>query len=183
MKFSIGDKVVVVSVDRYSAPYHKVGDVLTVNDIMVGKENFICFFVEKPNNGLYESELRLASESALGVKFEFGMIVEERSGELLMVVKEHSSDCLFVVNENGNWAYVTDYDTRTLKHKSQSQRDIVAVYGLSAYVHRALEFNVSTRNLLWKEDGAPDLERPTDTQELTVAEVSRRLGYDVKIVK
>lgn len=176
MKFNQGDKVVVVSVDAASAPYHKVGSVLTVCEIRVGTKDFIYYFLEKPNNGLYGFELKLASEPVVSTKFEFGMLVKVRDGELLMVVKEDSSDCLMIVSEDGGWSYIDDYDPHTLKHKSNPNLDILEVYSLSRYVHRALEFNTSTRELLWEADSIK-------VQELTVEEVSKRLGYDVKIVK
>lgn len=170
MKFKQGDKVRVVSVDKSSKKFHKVGTILTIDSSYKSYGRTLYHFKEPEvsGNGLYEHELELAVLTTSDITA--GMMVKYRDGRLAIVY--NAAEGIVFVDTVGVYAEAAHYnDDLSYGNKAMSYIDIVAVYGVAEarYVNR---YETVTRELLWEE-----------VAEMTVAEIEKALGRKIRIIK
>ena len=72
-----------------------------------------------------------------------------------------------------NWTDLERYSLDLL-HIADSSWDIIEIYGLSEFACSALEYDLDSRELLWKRE---------DKKEMTIAEIENELGYSIKIIE
>lgn len=115
-----------------------------------------------------------------------GFLVKLKNGELRMVARAENFSKI-LVNEAGEWCYLSShwrYDlTRYTQYKQANyeivpgkSQDIVEVYGLvqgTKNYRETFEFSTEHRPLLWEK---------TPPKKMTIAEISKALGFRVEIV-
>ena len=102
------------------------------------------------------------------------MVVVRRNGVIAGVVENKNGLCLQNARKT-ILCYMSEYrDDLKKKDIKDSEFDIVRVYGFGLY-----EFDISTDNrpLLWERKEEPQ------TEEMTLSEVCKALGKNIKIVK
>ena len=101
-----------------------------------------------------------------------GMLVESRDGELMLAMP--SKEGLFFVASHIQHT-LTYYDDNLLDVDGDTDLDIVKVYDIASDVGYTLEdlLVADNRVLLWERE---------EVKELTVDEISKLLGYKVKVV-
>ncbi|MCI8396180.1 MAG: nitrogen fixation protein NifZ [Clostridia bacterium] len=72
-----------------------------------------------------------------------------------------------------NWTDLERYSSDLL-HIDANNWDIIEVYGFSEFASDALEYELDSRERLWK--------REENKKDMTIAEIEKELGYSVKIV-
>lgn len=98
------------------------------------------------------------------------MLVVYRNGDKRII----TDDVTILRNEYGNIQnYFTTYNDNLLSKENFKKCDIVEVYS-TPNDYKVFSFDISKRELLWERK---------EVKEMTVAEISEALGYDVKIVK
>lgn len=101
------------------------------------------------------------------------MLVEYRRGDVRMVVSDYNGDLLLA---NGDSLEPLGNYDNNLIHRSYAELDIVRVFDCSTKPQLILSFDTSNRELLWERNGS------IKVKEMTVDEVSKALGFKVKIV-
>lgn len=111
------------------------------------------------------------------------LIVTERGEKAVLYYDEKlDSDTFFCIFEDGMWFSINSYNNN-LEYDgescSMSKKDfnIKEVYSSPRhhYMYSTKEiFKTSNRDLLWKRE---------EVKKMTVAEISKALGYEVEIVK
>ena len=118
-------------------------------------------------------------EEYTGMKKQFtkddlkpGMLVEYRDGDLRLVMP--SKEGLFIIT-NDSYNDLKYYDDDLLESEGESDLDIVKVYDVANNQSPNLDSLLSTynRELLWERE---------EVKELTVEEISKLLGYKVRVV-
>ena len=104
-----------------------------------------------------------------------GMIVKLRNGDVCLVTQNTKGD-LFFTNNSG-WVSIDSYNEDLTITRSMHCLDIIEVHGYrgSGYAFESLlNLNSNSHILLWERK---------EVKEMTVAEISEALGYEVKVVK
>lgn len=101
------------------------------------------------------------------------MLVEYRSGAVRMVVNDYDGSLLLVNGDS--WEPLGSYDDNLI-HRAHAELDIVKVFDRGLRPYSVLSFNTNDRGLLWERKGN------IRVKEMTVDEVSKALGFKVKIV-
>jgi len=186
-KFKVGDKVRVVKPINHHWNKFR-GDVLTISDVenigSVGGSKWL-YSVRENEYNWHERELELVKEkenmfTKKDLK-EFD-IVKLRNGEVLMVLRnDMSRDGLAIFNKkhHGCHQYIHSYNYE-LTYMGHSDNDIVAVKkfdGDHMYIHMADFFADDRTDYRW------DWERKDEPEEMTLEEVCKALGKEIKIVK
>ena len=101
------------------------------------------------------------------------MVVFRRNGEVCGVSENQLG--MFLQNARGTcFCQISDYGNDLIKSKDDYELDIMQVYGL-ARLNNAI--SVENRPLLWERKEEPQVE------EMTLSEVCKALGKNIKIVK
>ena len=154
MKFKVGD-------------YVRIKEGAKVGRIPEGK----CYKIIKTKNGYYNMEIdrpnSLWTEDVLELAtpkdiLEPGMIFECRNGYKYMFISEN-----YAINEA---RYINDI----FNENGVREWDIVKIYEKKE--SGSLKYNLeNTENVIWEEK-AP-------VKEMTIKEISEKLGYEVKVIK
>lgn len=103
------------------------------------------------------------------------MLVQYRSGEFRLVAVNRFGELIGVgkgpVSKNFNFDEGINED---LTARIGNVLDIVKVYSLAQDERYTLSFDPTYRDLLWER---------VEVKEMTLAEISQALGYEVKVVK
>ena len=173
-KFKVGDKVrIVKKVDgNYGAalwvlPMDKtIGNIGTVIEITPKGENtFYKVDVENESWNYWEDSLRKVEFTCDDIR-EFD-IVELDNGQLLQIIY----DCAYE-NLSISGYTIEDWD-KSLKNRVLPERNIVKVYRPTN--------SIPTDRSKWKD--LPMIWDREEVKELTVAEISKILGYKIKVVE
>lgn len=103
------------------------------------------------------------------------MLVQYRSGEFRLVAVNRFGELIGVgegpVSKNLNFSDIINED---LTARIGTALDIVKVYSPAKDERYTLNFDPTYRDLLWER---------VEVKEMTLAEISQALGYEVKVVK
>ena len=85
-----------------------------------------------------------------------GYVVKDRGGCLYMIMTIDSG-CLVAVDSNEKWLSLSGsrcdaFDIHPSSSPSESQYDIMEVYGFCAYSNKACRISTEHRKLLWKRE-------------------------------
>lgn len=123
--------------------------------------------VSLKNFGWIPKEALIPIENALP-ELKIGTILKTRKGEYFIIINK---DNAFLIHHIGGRESVCNWDKITGKHRSRKNFDIVAVYNSDNMCgFRGLV----TATPIWTET--------IPAREMTVAEIEKELGHDIKIV-
>jgi hypothetical protein len=163
-KFKVGDRVEVVSM---SGMLHNEGYIFTIQDT----NNTVCGELFTDGTDWYgEHNLKLINDMRKE-DLKTGMRVELRNGDIYVVCKNTGTDYGDILSSNNTWIELGDFNEDiTFKERGSytSQNDIVKVYKFSGFLD-------SKGELLW--------EREEEAEEMTMEEICKELGREVKVKK
>lgn len=182
--YKIGDKVRIIG--KNNTPFHQfeVGEVVQVYEIATRTGSLWC---RNGSKGQYvnPADVELVAPDIFNRD-------DIKAGYLLEVKKENNGEIFYmtVVPSNYNepyslgcccpgkeWWPLSCFGKDTLVYKGPLHTDtILRVYGLATNMN-LLKNDPESRELLWERQEKPK------AVEMTVAEISEKLGYEVKIVK
>ena len=159
MKFKVGDYVRI----KEGAKVYRIPEGKCYK-IIEAKHGYYKIEADRPNSVWSEGVLELATPEQI---LEPGMIFECRNGYKYMFVTPD-----YAVSRTGG-EYIDDvFNTANL----EEEWDIVKIYNpiLKAASTHLFE-NLNEKTLIWEEK-AP-------VKEMTIKEISEKLGYEVKVIK
>jgi len=162
-----------------------VGDVLTsVNGYLYLGDKSACVFPYKENAlGVEEwncqqwdrtpfmmAKFELVEEENMFTKddLKVGYVIKQRCGELAIIAMIDPQGKSYV-RKCGGWLEIEKYD-ECLTFKSDSDLDIMKVYGYAYMPKRAIEISTDNRKLLWERKESPI--------EITIEEIAKKFGVD-----
>ena len=96
------------------------------------------------------------------------MLVVLRDGEKLIVCDD------VIIDESHEFLQLSSYDNELLlNNRGNDKFDIMKIY-IPKHSSYRLTFDLNYRDCIWKRDEA---------KEMTLSEICKALGYDVKIIK
>lgn len=176
-KFQVGDIVKIVSLDKedFSEKF-RVGKRMRIRGVEQRGLKFVYFFEGVNLIGLWEHQIEKVEGAQMRKQdLQPFMLVEYRNGQTRLVAI-FGKDVPMLVGPTGNYMHLHGYTDRLARSDyTLSDLDIMKVYSRSLKEEDTLSFDPSTRELLW--------ERNKPVEELTMEQLIKRLGYEVKIVK
>lgn len=179
-KFAIGEIVVVAHVD--TVDYNegmRIGDILKIESIgnFSSPSNGIIYYFENRGSGLFENQIGKLSPTNL----EVGYILQLRNGKLFMIMNGHKG--IVFVGDSG-YTSLSSYDVATFKNKNRidGTLDIMKIYGFTSYSAEALKLKIGDRPLIWERNDEIE-EAIQEPKEMTMEQLTKALGYPIKIVK
>lgn len=159
MKFKVGDYVRI----KEGA---KVGRIPKGKcyKIIEAKHGYYNFEADRPNSVWSEDVLEFATPEKI---LEPGMIFECRNGYKYMYITPE-----YAVSKTGG-EYIDDVFNKT---RIEDEWDIVKIYNPILKSAPAFLFdNLNEKTLIWEEK--------VPVREMTIKEISEKLGYEVKVIK
>ena len=104
------------------------------------------------------------------------MVVVLKDGSV-NIITQYKND-IALIDDNDTWDSLNRYsDDLHCKGKGNDNYDILQIYGFSDYICDSMKISIIDRPLLWERKEEPK------TEEMTLAEVCKALGKNIKIVK
>ena len=110
-----------------------------------------------------------------------GFVVVRRDGAIRLVAEAYDGNVY--IDDDSVYNSETKFND-DLTHCSNTNRDIVQIYGLATNPNFAASATTDSRKLLWDRDSVVSLgEKVNDIQECTLAQIRDLLGFEVKIIE
>lgn len=155
LKFKVGDYVKI----KEGAKVGRVPEGKCYKILKVKPGPYYVIEADRPNSVWTESVLEFATPKDI---LEPGMIFECRNRKRYMFISEN-----YAISRT---AYIND----VFNENGVKEWDIVKIYEKKE--SGSLEYNLeNVKNVIWEEK--------TRVKEMTVKEISEKLGYEVKIIK
>lgn len=104
-----------------------------------------------------------------------GMVVETRNGNKYLVMLNPDCEGKELINFDSGFMPLSRYNDNLMLKTGDEEFDIMKVYSVEASICRLLRDKERMEfKLIW--------EREEETKEMTVKEIEKELGYNIKIV-
>lgn len=167
-KFKVGDKIKIT--DTANPYFYGESGVVVDIDPYDTEAPYLIFVSYSITFWCEENDLELIPLTPKAM-LKTGMAVELADGRLAMVY-ENAQNELFFINQGGS-IKVAEYDENLAN--TNSEWNISKIYGFRHSNHYLNEVSTNRRYLLW--------ERPVEVEEMTLEQVCKELGREIKIVK
>lgn len=183
--FNVGDRVRFIRLMITSGIYSniKVGSVGTVKRV-IGSNGWSVVFDGYPQFSLSLHADEIEKEDSNMNQFtkknlKSGMLVVRRDGGHRLVHRTAQGQ-LFLATEGNGYLPLSDYTDDLIIINGESRGDIMSIYGRPNIITHYLLLS-SNRTCIWERQ-TPVIPKPV-IKEMTVEQISKALGCEVKIVK